>query len=412
MNKLIDKMGPVLGKIASEIHLLAVRDALMSLIPFLSIAGISTFFSSVLFTETSFVGQMIAPETLADISSFFTRIGTGTINLMSVFLVLMIPYFMGKQRGYHNPLILSITGLSLFFVFTPLAGGSTYYGTQGVLLALIIGLTSSELFIKLSKNEKLKINVGDNVPEAVKNSFNVVIIVFILLVLYSLIATILSVATNMEAIELINSILQRPLVAVGATLPGAIIYTIVQTVLFSVGIHPGAIVSPIETAFVAAIDQGAIINYSFVTTFGQIGGTGACMGILLCCLFSKRKDFKAVGRLSAIANIFNINEPITFGLPIAFNPIMMIPFIVCPLVNTILAYIVTAAGLMSVMTNVITWSTPLFLKGYIASNGDFRCVIMEAVCVAIDVVIYGIFLKMYARQLDKEEQNEDAVQAG
>ena len=115
-------------------------------------------------------------------------------------LVLMISYFMGKQRGYYNPLILSITSLALFFIFTPLAGGYEYFGTQGALLAMIISLTSSELFIKLSKNKKLRINVGDNVPEAVKNSFNTIIIIIILICLYSLIATILSVVTGMEAI--------------------------------------------------------------------------------------------------------------------------------------------------------------------------------------------------------------------
>ena len=269
---------------------------------------------------------------------------------------------------------------------------------------MIIGLTSSELFIKLSKNKKLRINVGDNVPEAVKNSFNTVIIIIILICLYSLIATVLSVATGMEAIALICDILQKPLVSVGATLPGAIIYTLVQTILFSFGIHPGAVVAPIETAFVTAMDQGRIINYSFVTTFGQMGGTGACLGLLIVLMFlSKRKELKVVGRLSAIADIFNINEPLSFGIPIVFNPTLIIPFIVCPLFNIILAYAATAAGFMSVFTNVITWSTPAFFKGYIASNGDIRAVIMELICLVCDILIWLLFVRMYERQLNKAD---------
>ncbi len=408
MNKLTEKFDPFFSKISTEIHLLAMRDALMSLIPFLSIAGISTFFGAILFTETSFIGKRMDPETLVNIGSFFTRISTGTISLMSIMLVIMIPYFMGKQRGYYNPLILSITSLSLFFIFTPLAGGYDYFGTQGVMLAFIIGLTSSELFIKLSSKEKLKMNVGDRVPEAIANSFNTILIVIILITLYSLIATLLQVITGMEAIAFISDILQKPLIKVGATLPGAIIYFLVQTLLFAVGIHPGAIVAPIETALVTAIEEGSIINYSFTATYGMLGGTGACLGLLICLLFfTKRKELKAVGRLGALADIFNINEPLIFGIPIAFNPIMIIPFVLCPIINVTLAYIATSIGLMSVMTNVIAWSTPVFLKGYIASNGDIRCVIMELICIIIDFVISLIFLRVYEGQLAKTEELEE-----
>ncbi|MCI8294078.1 MAG: PTS sugar transporter subunit IIC [Hespellia sp.] len=407
LDKIIEKLDPVFGKIGNEIHLLAIRDALMSMIPFLAISGVCTFFSAIFFTETSFIGKMMDPVSIANIASFFQRIGNGTISLMSVLLAVMIPYFMGKQRGYHNPLILSVTSLALFFVFNPLDGGSAYFGTQGALLAMIIGLTSSELFIKLAQNEKLKINVGNNVPEAVKNSFDTFIIIIVELVLYSLIATILSVTTSMEAIELISNILQKPLVNIGATLPGAIIYTVVQTILFNFGIHPGAIVSPIESVFTMAIEEGKIINYSFITTFGQMGGTGACLGLLIVLLFlAKRKELKAVGRVAVLPTLFNINEPLSFGIPIVFNPIMMLPFMICPLVNTIFAYIVTKLGFLSVFTNIITWSTPPFIKGYIASNGDFRAIIIELICMVCDIFIWLIFLRVYEKQLEKNEMAE------
>lgn len=404
MNKFFQKMEPYIAKVSNEIHLLAVRDALMSMIPFLALAGISVFFGAVFFTDTSIVGKHMDPTTLTNIGSFFTRINRSTIGLMAFMLAAMIPYFMGKHRGYAKPLTLAITGLSLFFIFTPIAGGTDYFGSQGAILAMIIGLTSSELFMKLAKNKKLRLNVGENVPESVANSFNVILIIFILIILYSLIATLLQVTTGLEAIALISNILQKPLVNIGATLPGAIVYTLVQTLLFAIGIHPGAIVSPIETAFIAAMQEGRIVNYSFVTTYGQLGGTGACLGLLICLLFfAKRKELKAVGKLATLADIFNINEPLSFGIPIVFNPTLIIPYILCPLINTILAYFVTAAGLMSVMTNVITWSTPVFFKGFIGSNGDFRNVIMELVCLVIDVVIYLIFLRMYEAQLDKSE---------
>ena len=401
--KLQTKLDSFLGWIGSEIHLLAMRDALMTMIPFLALSGIATFFGSVLLSS-SFITNSFDAATVSNIQSFFTRIGKGCIDLMSVMLAVMIPYFMGRHKGFKNPLILGIVGISLFMIFNPLAGDTSYFGTSGVLLAMIIGLTSSELFMRLSSNEKLKINVGDNVPQAVKDSFNSLLIIMILILLYALIATVLSVTTGMEAIELISNLLQRPLVGISATLPGAIIYTIIQTLLFACGIHPGAIVAPIETAFIAAGLEGEIVNYTFVTTFGQMGGTGACIGLLFVLLFlSKRKEFKTLGKLATVSEVFNINEPLIFGIPIAFNPILIIPFVLSPLVNITLAYFATKIGLISIYTNTVTWSTPIILKSIVGANGDMRNVIMEIVCIVIDIFIWLFFIRIYENRLAKEE---------
>ena len=400
MREILDNF---LGWVSSEVHLLAIRDALMTLIPFLSISGVATFFAWVLL-ESSFVKNSLDPNTIAVFQQFFIRIGNGCLGLMSVLLVAMIPYFLGRQKGFYNPLLLSVAGLCMFFIFNPLDGGWGYFGTQGVLLAMIIGLTSAELFMKLAANDKLKINVGENVPQAVKDSFNSLITIFIMILVYALVATVLSAVTGKEAIALISDILQKPLMNVGASLPGAIIYTLAQTLLFSVGIHPGAVVAPIETVLVAATAEGKIINYSFLAAFGMMGGTGACLGLCIALIFfSKRKDLKQVGRLSVVSEIFNINEPLSFGVPIVFNPILMVAYVVIPLINVTLGYIITKIGLISVYTNTIPWSTPQFLKSVIGANGDIRNIIAEVVILVLDVFLWTFFLKIYEKQLDKQE---------
>lgn len=401
-----EKLDNFLAWVGSEVHLLAVRDALMSLIPFLSISGVATFFAWVLL-ESAFVKNALDPNTIAVCQQFFVRIGNGCLGLMSVLMVAMVPYFLGRQRGFHNPLLLSITGLCLFFVFNPLDGGWSYFGTQGVLLAMIIGLTSAELFMKLAANDKLKINVGENVPQAVKDSFNSLITILIMIVLYAFIATFLSAVTGKEAIALLSDILQKPLMNVGASLPGAIVYTLVQTLLFAVGIHPGAIVAPIETVLVAATSEAKIINYSFLATFGMMGGTGACLGLCIALiLFSKRQELKQVGRLAVVSEIFNINEPLSFGVPIVFNPIMMVAYVVIPLINVVLGYVITKIGLISVYTNTIPWSTPNIFKSIIGANGDIRNIIAELLILALDVFLWTFFLKIYEGQLEKEEKGE------
>lgn len=398
----------LLGWLSSEVHLKAMRDALMMLIPFLAISGIATFFAYVLLSA-GFVVNNFSAETIAAVQSFFVRIGNGCLGLMSLMLAVLIPYFLGRYKGFEKPIILSVTSLSLFFIFNPLDGGWTYFGTQGVLLAMIIGLTSASLFIRLSKIEKLKINIGDNVPAAVQDSFNSILIIIILICLYSLIATVLSSLTGLEAIALINEILQKPLIHISATLPGALIYVVILSLLFSVGIHPGAIVAPIEAAFMTAGTQGLIINYSFIATFVLMGGTGACLGLLVSLLFfAKRKEHKSLGKLAALSGIFNINEPLIFGLPIAYNPLMVVPFILVPCLNVILAYVATKFGMIAIYTNTVTWSTPIIVKSLIGTNGDLRNVLMEVICLVVDTVIWLFFLKKYEKQLNETDSVEDA----
>src|SRR5699024_8422304 len=79
-----------------------------------------------------------------------------------------------------------------------------------------------------------------------------------------------------------------------------------------------------------------------------IGGAGATLGLVICILiFAKSQFLKKMGKAVAIPSLFNINEPVIFGLPIVLNPIMVIPFILIPIVLTIITYIATALGLVN-----------------------------------------------------------------
>lgn len=405
---LFKKLDKIMNKISAEIHLTAIRDSFMTLIPFLVLAGFCTFFAYVLFDSGSFVGSRMDPELLAQVITIFTRINTGTLGLLSVLMVILVPYNLGSKKRFDNPIMLSITSLAVFFIFMPLEGGYGLFGSGGVLIALIIGLTVAELFMKLAAIDRLKIKIVGNVPPAIIEAFNSVLTVVIMLVGYALVAFTLQTLTGKEIGDLITSVIQAPLVNVGATLPGVILNFLIQTGLFAFGVHPGSItISVFDPIFTAALEQGAIINVSFRDVYGLIGGTGCTMGLVVAILFfSKREEMKSIAKMSAPVSLFNINEPVIFGVPIVFNPIMAIPFILTPIMNMIIAYSVTAIGLVSKCVNYITWSTPPFLNSYIASNGDFRNVILQIALVAIDVMFYLVFFKVYERSLNNSECKE------
>ncbi|MGL4388522.1 MAG: hypothetical protein ACRCTJ_03920 [Brevinema sp.] len=47
-----------------------------------------------------------------------------------------------------------------------------------------------------------------------------------------------------------------------------------------------------------------------------------------------------------VPTVFSINEPFTFGLPVVFHPLVLIPWICAPLVNVIIAYNATLIGFL------------------------------------------------------------------
>ena len=117
---------------------------------------------------------------------------------------------------------------------------------------------------------------------------------------------------------------------------------------------------------------------------------------------------RSIAKVSLPTSIFNINEPMLFGLPIVFNPIMLIPFCFTTTVIYIVAYVATALGLVSRLVVYTTWSTPILLSGYISSGGDFRNVILQIICLGIAVLCYMPFVKIMDNQ--KVETVEEEVE--
>lgn len=403
MDKLMERFEPTLVKITNEPHMLAVRDALVTVVPFLVLGGFATFFSAILFADTSFLANYMDPDLMAKCATFFTRIGNGTMALLSIYLAMAIPYFYGSSKDFNNPFVLSMTSIAVFFAYCPLDGSNAYFGTTGVLLAILIGLGTADVFMKLSTNEKLKWNLGSNVPEVVGRSFSNLFVIVITVSAFALLAAIINVATGMETIEWIYSVLQQPLVSLGASIPGAIVYHLIGGFCFTMGIHPAGILAPLDAALMTAMGTDSIINYSFIYVYCMMGGCGCCMALTINLLLCHRKDLKGVGKMVFFPEVFNISEPVTFGLPIVFNFSLLIPMMFVPIVNTLIAYALTAAGIIPVLHNMIVWSMPVFVKGFVASGGNLMVTATEALLFVLDIFMWMPFVKMHEGSLNKQD---------
>jgi len=195
---------------------------------------------------------------------------------------------------------------------------------------------------------------------------------------------------------------------------GWILLVTIPPLLFYFGIHPASIMSLLGPVYWAALAKNVqllaaglvptVANGFFIVNMGtlfmmNLGGTGATLGLNILMLLSKNKATKKLGQLAILPSILNINEPIIFGLPILYNPVLFIPFILGNFINAVIAYVVLDLGWVAIPStySLLTY-VPAPLNAYLLTQ-DFKAVVLILLLIGIDITIWAPFLKMHERNL-------------
>lgn len=438
-NRILQAINTFAQKMASQVYFRALRDAFVSTVPFLVLAGIMILINNVIIApEVGWLSGFVDNNTLATWQEIGNKVINGTMNSYSLFIGILISYSLATSRKAKNPIFSSLVAVAVIFILLPLTstvipiGSETaveitgfvpysYLGTAGIFVAILSAIISTELFVKLSSTDKLKIKLTGGIPPAVAQSFEALISIILTLLTFGVASFLIHLLTKFEVHDLINQIIQAPLVHLTTSLPGFIILCGMTNLLFALGIHPSGIVNPIlEPPLLVAMQQNTeafakhleipnIIVLPFRDLYGHIGGTGSTIALIIAIfLISRKKANRDFAKMSGPLGIFNINEPVIYGFPVVFNPLIMIPFVVGPLISFCVAYFATWAGMVSKIVVFVPWSTPPLINAYIASGGDIRNVILQLVLIAMMVVIYIPFLKGYefSMGIDSEDKSQ------
>ena len=256
-----------------------------------------------------------------------------------------------------------------------------------------------------------------SVPPNVSKSFANVIPVIIVILIFNTIRIGFQ-ATSFDNLQyFISTIFQIPLVKLGATFPALLITSFLESVMWLFGINGGNIVSSVlqpiwmtltsenATAFASGHVLPNIVNFQFYFKFVKVGGSGATIGLCLLLLFASRSaKFKALGKLSVIPQMFSINEPIIFAIPVVMNPLLIVPFILAPIVLGIIAYIAMAVGLVPLTNGVtIPWTTPPIISGFLHAGWRGAC--LNGLQILMSLLTYYPFFRIADKiALEKEEE--------
>ncbi|MBE9881088.1 PTS sugar transporter subunit IIC [Enterococcus casseliflavus] len=436
---IFEKFGIIATRLGNQIHLRTLRDAFATFMPFMMLAGFVTLINYVILEPTGFMGKIIDPATLTTIQEIGTSISNGTLSITTLLVVAAVSYHMCVSRNYTNHIAAVLVAISTFIVLTPMMTmftpeGSqealevsgvipvTHTGASGMFVGIFVGLAATELFIKLSNNKKLQIQLSGNIPPAVLKSFNVLIPIMITVTTFAIGSFAVNQLFNMDVNSLITTLITGPLSRVTTGLPGFLLITSIANLFFGFGIHQavisGSLLDPFliqnmqenMAAYANREDIPHIINMAFKDTFAVMGGSGNTIALLIAIfIFSRRKDYKDFAKLSVTPALFNISEPIIFGLPIVFNISLIIPFVLAPIFSLTVAYFATAVGLINHVVVQIPWTTPLVISGFLATGGDWRASVLQIVIIAVSVFIYLPFLRIDEKvtsTIGNEEAND------
>lgn len=435
-SKFVEALNNFALKVNSYKYIIAIKNAFTSLLPVIITGAFATLFSNLVFDATNGLAQFEVLSWLEGLKPISQMVNFATMNIMGLSAVFLIGNEMGalnNHKGYFPGLLAVISYITVIPTnIDVLINNDTetfnvvnvisreYLGSSGLFLGMFIAIASIELYTWLEKQEGLKINMPETVPTNVSRSFSALIPTIITIVTVGVFGFVIERIFGQNIYYIIYNLVQAPLARIVSGLPGVLFLMFVAQIFWVIGIHGNQMIKPIrEPILLAAIAENTeafeagleeipnIITMPFWDVYMSMGGSGVTIGLLLAILIAtKREDYRSISKIAAPPGLFNINEPLIFGIPIMLNPIMAIPFILTPLATGAFAYFMTAIGFAGKTVVMIPWTTPPILSAWLATGGSVGAVITQILCIAIATLIYLPFVRAANREAAHAPETE------
>ncbi|HBG5345550.1 TPA: PTS sugar transporter subunit IIC [Clostridioides difficile] len=409
MNKFIDllseKFTPVVNNITKNIWVQSVQSTIMKVLPMVFVGSLVTIVS-VLKNYISF---------LPDLSP----INQYTFGLLGLFIAFLLPMEIMKNKKFESMSVvagLAGAGLMLMMIRPELTNeGAIFnfnrFGGEGMLVSLVAGLFSG-LIMSLFGSFSF-FGEDSALPDFVSKWFdNMLPIVVIMFIGWGLIY-----GLNFDMFEIIVRIF-KPVSDIAQTLPGFVLLNFLVVFIYSLGIS-GWVLSPITysiqlgaiAANAAAVASGGVATNIYVyeviqTGWITLGGLGATLPLVIMMCLSRVGRIKAIGRACIVPSIMNINEPVIFGAPVAWNPFLMLPMWIGTIVISITTYLSMSMGFVTIPSKVFNlWYVPFGISTFMV-NQDVRGLIVLAINIVLLFMIWYPFFKAYEKEELKLESQE------
>lgn len=416
IQNIMDKtIAPVASKVADSKMLDALMGGMMCTLPMT--LGVSVIAILINFPIPGFSDWVVSSGLMATGNSILTV----TMNMMGIYISFFIGLRWGKVcglSGYTGGIVSGAVFLAFMpqqsFEDIPMASfiNTSYMGSNGVFVAILLGLIVPKVTAILMS--KLEIKLPDMVPPMVADSLSPMFAAIALFTAVWFAKWGLSFTPWGNLFDMINTLIGTPVTMVGASPLAYIIVCSLQSIFWFFGVHPNVMLNfyaPVIMACSAANTEAIIAGealpygaWAVVALGTAIGGQANALGISISLLFTKSERFKAIRGIALVPSLFNISEPLMFGLPVVLNPTYFIPFVLNIPVCAIVVQALYALGLGAAFNPTIQlpWVLPQPVIAFM--QGGIGCLVISVAVLAVSVLMYTPFTLMADRQALREEQ--------
>lgn len=430
------KILPPIMKFVNTRAIVALKDGMVVSLPFIMVGSIFLLLASFpIPAVANWMNQM-------GLTPYWNQAYNASFGIVAVFAVVGIAYTWAKNEGVEG-LASGMTAFVGFLVImdptTAVTEGSktiipagksasllmgfidrTWLGGQGMIAAIIVGLITGWIYTWFVKH-KITIKLPDQVPPAVSNSFIALIPSAVITTGWLVVYIFFQRVAHTTMTQWIYTTIQTPLQGITDSFGGILLLALLVPFFWFFGVHGstlvGGIAGPILGAnalenaaifkkygYVDAAHGGHIVIQGLFDQFTTVTGAGMTIGLVVFMVFmAKSSQLKNIGRLALIPGIFNINEPVLFGLPIVMNPILALPFFIMPPLSAGSTYLLIKVGILPYLNGVqVPWTTPPIISGLLI--GGWKVAIWQAIILVVSFFVYLPFARSYDNMLYAKEQ--------
>lgn len=452
MNNFIqNKVMPPMMKFLNTRAVTAIKNGMIYPIPFIIIGSVFLILSNLPITS---VANAINASGWGGVMG---QINNASFGIMALLAVFGIAYSWVRDAGYEG-VPAGLTAIIVHILLQPDTIHSVtnvadptkvsaawqvsgvidrqWLGGKGMVLSIIVGLLVGWIYTGFMRRN-ITIKMPEQVPANVSASFTALVPAAAIITGGGLLNALYVLGFKTTFVEWVYKVIQTPLQHVTDGPLGVFVIAFMPVFIWWFGVHGatiiGGIMGPLlqanaadnayvyhyDTAHHLAFRLGQtvdghtthIVIQAFMDQYLTVTGSGLTIGLVIFLLIrAKSVQMKTLGKMEIGPAIFNINEPVLFGLPIVLNPILGVPFILMPLISGILTYLVIYLHIIPPFNGVvIPWTTPGILSGLLV--GGWQGMIWQIIIFALSVLVYWPFAAAYDKVLLTEEaENEEIIE--
>lgn len=417
MERFLTKViGPFAQKINSNKSLTAIAEGFVRTTPIT--IGIAAF---------AIIGNLPVPgwiEWLEEVGMkpHFDAVLNASTNALALYAVFSIAYCFAKNCK-KTPITAGFMAVLSFLIVMPQTvegaeGAINAFtldnlGGNGILVALLIALIVGHLYVWLV-DKGISFKLPDSVPPNVSESLSPVFIAMIIVAVAFAIRVGFGFTPYGNIFAFFSETIGGWLLKIGLSIPTVFLIYFLANFLWFFGIHPNTIYGPFTplamTVMLTNIGDFqaqrplTYLSISLFSIFAGFGGNGNTLGLCFSMFTAKSKRYKQMLKLSFIPNLFNINEPLIFGMPLMLNPTFFIPMVFSNVAMGIIGLL--SAEIFTVTYNplmaLLPWTTPVFIRNFMA--GGITMLLITLLLLAVNTLIYYPFFKIADRKAVAEEK--------